>query len=465
MKYSLLFVFSWIFSSFVFASLSIEQEARLNQSLSEILVKPAPFEPLSGTADHTLFSIHGSNTIGGSLAPNLAMEYLKAKGAKNVMIRPLPTANEKLITGDLPDQGKSVNIFIAAHGSSTGFKKLVDGEAQIWAASRPVKDKEVRSAQAMANLRAPESEHVLGIDGLAIIVNPDNPVSQLSKEQVGLIYGGQINNWSQLGGPDRAITLYARDNKSGTWDSFKSMVLAKRFKLSEDAFRYESSEDLVDSVLTDPSGIGFVGLGFVKEAKLVAISDGPAQPFQPSVMTVATEDYALSRRLFLYTPGESDNQYVNEFLAFAEGIQGQRIVNAEGYISQNVEAMEVALPDELPQDYLAMVKDAKRLSINFRFKEGSAKLDNKALKDIQRLAYYMTEHPQQELVLIGFGDRRKNKERSKLLSKLRAMAVRRELSRLGIYPDEAEGYGEYNPVAAFEQSAATKNRRVEVWLR
>ncbi|EAT13151.1 OmpA family protein [Bermanella marisrubri] len=465
MKYSLLFLFSWIFSSFVFASLSVEQEARLNQSLSEILVKPAPFEALVGSSEKTLFSIQGSNTIGGSLAPNLAMEYLKAKGAKNVMIRPLPTANEKLITGDLPDQGKSVNIFIAAHGSSTGFKKLVDGQAQIWAASRPVKDKEVKAAQPLANLRAPESEHVLGIDGLAIIVNPDNPVSQLSKEQVGLIYSGQISNWSQLGGQDRAITLYARDNKSGTWDSFKSMVLAKRFTLSSDAFRYESSEDLVDSVLTDPSGIGFVGLGFVKEAKLVAISDGPAQPFQPSIMTVATEDYALSRRLFLYTPGASKNKYVNEFLAFAEGIQGQRVVNAEGYISQNVEAMDVALPDELPQDYLAMVKNAKRLSINFRFKEGSAKLDNKALKDIQRLAYYMTEHPQQELVLIGFGDRRKNKERSKLLSKLRAMAVRRELSRLGIYPDEAEGYGEYNPVAAFEQSAATKNRRVEVWLR
>ena len=153
-------------------------------------------------------------------------------------------------------------------------------------------------------------------------------------------------------------------------------------------------------------------------------------------------------------------------MSFAQGIYGQSIVRNEGFISQNVESMNASLAKDMPADYVEMVKGAKRLSVNFRFQEGSAQLDNKALKDIQRLAYYVREQmPNSKLLLIGFGDKRKNEHRSKLLSKLRAMAVKRELSRLGIYPQKTTGYGDFNPVASFEGASKVKNRRVEVWLR
>jgi phosphate transport system substrate-binding protein len=340
------------------------------------------------------------------------------------------------------------------------------GEAEIWASSRPAKDKEVQAAVLFSNLLAPESEHVLGIDGLAIVVNPKNSISQLSKEQLGRIYSGEVTNWSELGGHDQPITLFARDENSGTWDSFKNMVLGKRFQLSEQARRFESSENLVNNVLNNDGGIGFIGMAFVGKSKLLAISDGPTQAFKPTQLTVATEDYALSRRLFFYTHSEPSNSYVKEFMSYAQGIKGQAIVRSEGFISQNVESMNVGLAEDLPDDYVEMVQGAKRLSVNFRFNEGSAKLDNKALKDIQRLAYFIKEQgAQSELLLIGFGDKRKNENRSKLLSKLRAMAVRRELARLGIYPQETTGYGDFNPVASFEGSSRVKNRRVEVWLR
>ena len=454
-----------------------EAQNRWKASLDQILVKPKPLTSIKGNDSViTLFTMHGSNTIGGSLAPQMAVSYLRAKGIKNVRVQPLSIENEKVIQGDLVAQGKTIQIKIAAHGSSTGFKGLINGEAEIWASSRPVKDKEVNKVKDRMNLRSPKSEHILGIDGLAIVVNPNNPLTSLSKVQLGRIFSGEVTNWSQIGGHDQLINLYARDENSGTWDSFKNMVLGKVFSLSENASRFESSEQLVNNVVQDQGGIGFIGMAFVGKSKLLAISDGPTQAFRPSEMTVATEDYALSRRLFLYTNEDSDNEYVKEFMSFAQGISGQEIVKSEGFISQNVMSMNMALNEELPKDYLEIVDGAERLSINFRFNEGSAKLDNKAKKDIQRVVYFLKEkkklkisevdgRPSVKVMLIGFGDKRKNSHRSKLLSKLRAMAVRRELARLGVYPEVTTGYGDFNPVAGFNGKSSVKNRRVEVWVR
>lgn len=458
------------------ASIVVERQDRFNASLNQVVFKPQPLTTIAGNeAVVTLFSMHGSNTIGGSLGPQLAMSYLLAKGVNNVRIQPSLNNNESVIKGDLIRQGKTVQIKVAAHGSSTGFQRLVDSDAEIWASSRPIKDKEVKQVAGIMDLRLPKSEHILGIDGLAIIVNPSNPLTSLSTSQLKRIFSGQVKNWSEIGGENQKINLYARDENSGTWDSFKSMVLDGNNTLSAHAVRFESSEVLVERVVGDNGGIGFIGMAFVGESKLLAISDGTAQAFKPNELTVATEDYALSRRLFLYKKPNGNNPFVEEFMAYSQSIKGQDIVRNEGFISQNIVSMDMNLNSDLPQDYLALVNGAKRLSINFRFNEGSAKLDNKAKKDIQRLAYYLrsTQNPQLEdfdnhlieIMLIGFGDKRKSSDRSKLLSKLRAMAVRRELAKLGIHSDVTTGYGDFNPVAGFNGHTSIKNRRVEVWVK
>jgi len=448
-------------------AVKVEQETRLSETLAEIMAQPTAIESLSSNDSIvTLFTIHGSNTVGEKLAPALVEAYLKAKGISNIRVQPLETENEKVVKGDFVSEGKTVQVKIAAHGSSTGYKSLVNGEADIWASSRPAKSKEVTSAAEFADLTSSDAEHILGIDGLAIVVNPGNSIDRLSKAQLGRIFAGEISNWQEVGGADQPIRLFARDENSGTWDSFKNMVLGKQYALSTDALRFESSDQLVNNVVREAGGIGFIGMAFVANSKLIAISDGPAQAFKPSDMTVATEDYALSRRLFFYTDDQPKNKYVDDFMAFAQGINGQKIVKKEGFVSQNVMAMNMALPKDLPLDYLDMVRGAERLSINFRFQEGSAKLDNKALKDIQRLAYFLKKEAKgKRVMLIGFGDKRKNDQRSKLLSKLRAMAVRRELARLGIHPEATTGYGDFNPVASFEGASRVKNRRVEVWVR
>lgn len=427
------------------------------------MAAPEPFgsEPV---AQGRLFSIQGSNTIGAELAPNLVKNYLEAKGAEKVTVS-VSGENETLISGVVPATGQTVSVAVAAHGSGTGFKGLLAHTADIAAASRPAKDKEVAALTDMADLHSPTCEHIIGIDGLAIIVNHSNPLNDLSVQEIAGIFSGEYQDWSELGGPAGPIHVYARDDKSGTWDSFKSMVLGEDKPLTASAERFESNADLSDTVSRDSQGIGFVGLSFVRSAKLLSVSDGTAKSLLPNKLTVATEDYALSRRLFMYTDDQPSSPLVSEFINFVLDDAGQKIVADTGFISQELKAVTPEFYEELPQDFRDITNNAKRLTINFRFQEGSAKLDNKALKDLERLVAYLSEH-KADLVLVGFGDPKKTEKRSQLLSKLRAMAVRRELVRYGIYPAESVGYGDNLPVASVNgQEGRNKNRRVEVWVR
>ena len=415
---------------------------------------------------HTL-TIHGSNTIGAKLAPALISGYLQSLGAKNIRQQE-SGENESQITATFaPDAGNNANkavINIAAHGSGTGFKGLKSGTADIAAASRPAKQKEVDSLSQMTELNSLGSEHIVGIDGLAIIIHPKNPINQLDVEQIAAIFSGQITNWSELGGAFGEINLYARDNKSGTWDSFKRMVLGKR-PLDSRALRFESNDQLSDKVSNDRQGIGFVGLPSVRDSKLIGVSDGDGKALTPNQLTISTEDYALSRRLYFYTDDDPKNEHVKPFIQYLQSKEGQKIVADNGFISQNIEVVKPTNFSSLPSGFQKIAGDGQRLTVNFRFKKGSAKLDNRAMRDIQRLVDFSNNNPDKKIVLIGFGDPKKSQERSLLLSKLRAMAVRRELVRLGVYPKYNYGYGEELPVASNEREAGrVKNRRVEVWL-
>lgn len=411
-----------------------------------------------------LFTIHGSNTIGAKLAPELVKAFLLSKGASDVKVISSGT-NESRIEAQMGRPQQVVSVAIAAHGSGTGFKGLASGIADIAAASRPAKLKEVKALADFADLTDKRSEHIIGIDGLAIIIHSKNPIQQLSVQQLGQIFSGEINDWSQLGGRIGQINLYSRDDQSGTWDSFKRMVLGKQFSLAAGAKRFEANDELSDEVSKDINGIGFVGLPSVRRAKLISVSDGFGKALTPNTLSIATEDYALSRRLYFYTDDEPENPYVKEFITFVEGMSGQSIVASNGFIGQQVAAVEPLAYSDLPKDFQQMTPSGQRLTVNFRFKEGSARLDNRALRDIERLVQFIASHPDQKLTLIGFGDQKKSPQRAQLLSKLRAMAVRRELVKQGVYPKNSYGYGEQLPVASNEREAGRyRNRRVEVWL-
>ncbi|NVZ53921.1 substrate-binding domain-containing protein [Pseudomonas sp. B6002] len=423
--------------------------------------------PLSAPDQGPALRVQGSNTIGAALGPALVKGLMEHQGLQGVHSEPADGANEQRVVGKTR-AGKTVTIEVAAHGSSTGFSALKKATADLAASSRPIKDAELVDLEALGDLKSPEAEQVIAIDGLAIILNPQNPLNTLNTEQLAQIFNGEISTWEALGGVGGAIHLYARDDQSGTYDTFKDLVLRLRGKpLAPSAKRFESSEQLSDAVSQDPQGIGFIGLPYVRQAKAVAIVDGDSQPMLPLNSLIATEDYPLSRRLFFYLPPSSHNPWAKALVNFAQSSKGQAIVAANGFIAQQVQAMGVEPRASMPAEYQAIAREAQRLSVNFRFEEGSASLDNKARQDLQRVVAYLKTHGKldKQVTLVGFGDAKNDPQRAALLSKLRGMAVRRELVKNGVVLRDIQGFGAQMPVAAnTADEGRIKNRRVEVWV-
>ena len=411
--------------------------------------------------------IQGSNTIGANLGPALVKAMLAQQGLHDIHSVPASPPNEHSIVGT-DASGQQVRVDVAAHGSGTGFAALKAGKADLIASSRPIKDRELVELEALGDLKSPDAEQIIAIDGLAIILHPGNPLNQLNTEQLAQIFSGQISTWEALGGITGPIHLYARDEQSGTWEIFKELVLSRTGNpLSHNAQRFESSEQLSDAVSNDPQGIGFIGLPYIRAAKPVAIVDGLSQPMLPLNSLIASEDYPLSRRLYFYLPPATSNPWARALISFTQSAQGQSIVAQNGFVAQSVQATSVTPGAHMPRDYQTLTTQAQRLSVNFRFEEGSASLDNKARQDLLRVADYLKANGKldRQVTLVGFGDAKDDPERAQLLSKLRAMAVRRELVKSGVVLREIRGYGAQMPVAAnTEDEGRIKNRRVEVWV-
>lgn len=411
--------------------------------------------------------IQGSNTIGAKLGPELVKGLFEAQGLYDIHSENGARENEQRVLARQTD-GRLVIVEVAAHGSGTGFTSLKDGSADLAASSRQIKDGEAATLATLGDMHSPQSEQVIAIDGLAIIVHPSNPVAALSVEQVAQLFSGEIDNWAALGGKPGKVRAYARDDNSGTYDTFKELVLSPGGRtLTANAQRFESSTQLSDSVSSDPNGIGFIGLPYIRQTKAVAVAAGDSQPMPPSTTLIATEDYPLARRLFLYNDPQLTNPWARALIDFAHSPRGQAIVDSSGFIAQTVQAIQVAADAQMPAEYQQLAQQAQRLSVNFRFQEGSATLDNKAHRDLQRVLDYLKQHDklQQKVVLVGFGDPKSDPERAELLSKLRAMAVRRELARQGVLFREITGMGSELPVAANDQdNGRIRNRRVEIWV-
>ncbi|MFJ4374474.1 substrate-binding domain-containing protein [Pseudomonas japonica] len=406
--------------------------------------------------------IQGSNTIGATLAPALVRGLLQSRGISEIHSEPGAQANEVRI------RGGDIQVDIAAHGSSTGFVALKAGNAELAAASRPIKDSEATDLQALGNLTSADAEQVIALDAVAVLVHPDNPLPQLTTEQLARIFSGQIATWEELGVGGGPIQLYARDDRSGTWETFKALVLdPHRQSLASSTRRFESGEELAEAVRHDRHAIGFSSLSTVHGARVLAVADGASRALLPSPEQVASEDYPLSRRLYFYLPPAQGNPLARALLDFTQSPRGQAIVASNGFIDQRVRTLSAPPQADMPPSYRRLSGEAQRLSVNFRFQEGSATLDNKARRDVQRLVDYLKQNRKLErkVVLVGFGDAKDDARRAFLLSRLRAMAVRRELLRQGVTLREVMGLGAELPVAAnTDTQGRIRNRRVEAWV-
>ena len=228
-----------------------------------------------------------------------------------------------------------VAIAVTGGGSGTGIASLINGTVDIANASRAMKEDEIEAAR--ANGIEPV-EFVVAIDALAIIVHPDNPVSQLTIDQLSDIYTGRITNWQEVGGRDEFIVLLSRETNSGTHVYFLEEVVRKGEE-SDDIFAPQtllmpSSVGITSELRRNPRTIGYDGLGYVDPAheKVVAVAHDDNSPYvYPTIETATTGEYPLARNLYMYTAGEPTNA-IAEYLAWILSDTGQEIVAQLGFV-------------------------------------------------------------------------------------------------------------------------------------
>jgi phosphate transport system substrate-binding protein len=231
-----------------------------------------------------------------------------------------------------------VSVEVSGGGSGVGVAALLNGTAELANSSRKLEPEEVAKAKAAGH---DPKEFLVGFDGLAIYVHKDNPITEITMEELSEIYkeGGKINTWSQLGvktipgskGDD--IIRVSRQNNSGTYHYFRETVVGKKNDFKPGSMDMNGSKDVVELVSKTPGAIGYSGLGYATGAvKVVKVAKAKGEPaVVPSNATVLDKTYPIARPMFMYTPGEPP-PHVKKYLDWIHGPAGQKIVETTGYV-------------------------------------------------------------------------------------------------------------------------------------
>lgn len=255
--------------------------------------------------------------------------YIENKGSDTIVNLALAWAEK------YQAEHTDVRISVTGGGSGTGIASLINKTVDIANASRQIKAEETE--QAKSNGVEPV-EHIIARDAIAVIVNPENPVSELTLKQISDIYSGKIVNWSEVGGEDRPIVRLSRETNSGTHVYFLETVLRLGNKddktlFSTDTLLLPSSEGIIAEIRQNPNAVGYDGLGYVpKDLKTISIAETNGGAFVlPSIATVNDKTYPIARDLYMYTNGEPTG-IVKEYLDWILSAEAQQIVADLGFV-------------------------------------------------------------------------------------------------------------------------------------
>jgi phosphate transport system substrate-binding protein len=222
-----------------------------------------------------------------------------------------------------------VKIQVTGGGSGVGFAALQNRATDIADASRQIKPKEKEAC--IKSFGKLPREYKVAIDGLSVYVNNDNSLKELTLGQLKDIFTGKVTNWKDIGGKDAPITLYSRENSSGTYDFFKEHVLEGQ-DFDARAQTMQGTAALLQAVGKDPNGIGYGGAAYGAGARTLAIKKDPASPaVTPSEQTVLNQTYPIWRYLYNYVNPALDTNEIHDYLSWIRTDEGQKIVKEIGY--------------------------------------------------------------------------------------------------------------------------------------
>lgn len=228
-----------------------------------------------------------------------------------------------------------INVAVTGGGSGTGIAALISGTADIAECSRTMKEKEI--AKAKENGIDPY-EIKVALDGLAVVVHPDNPVSKLTIGELADIFTRKITNWKELGGKNLPILILSREVNSGTHVYFKEHVLRKGNEKGPEEFSpmallMPSSQAIADETAQNSNAIGYYGMGYISaKQKAVSVAKDKNSPYiEPTVENVKNGSYPISRPLLIYTKGKPEGK-IKSFIDFVLSVEGQEIVKKVDFV-------------------------------------------------------------------------------------------------------------------------------------
>lgn len=222
----------------------------------------------------------------------------------------------KAVNGAFMDKNKGVTVNLNLTGSGTGIQEASEGKCDIGNSSRKLKDDEAEKLDAT----------VIGLDGIALVVNPTNKLDDITIEDLAKVYSGEITNWKDLGGDDKAIVVIGREDGSGTRDGFESIVMGD--KQPQYAQELESTGSVINAVATTDGAIGYASLANVDET-VKALKIGGVEATEENVKSGA---YEVQRPFICATLKGSDNKLVKAYLDFILSEEGQALVLAQGAV-------------------------------------------------------------------------------------------------------------------------------------
>jgi phosphate transport system substrate-binding protein len=232
----------------------------------------------------------------------------------------------------------TVSVAVTGGGSGTGIAALLSNTCDIAELSRELKPEEIT----MAREKGFEPRQVtVALDGLAVVVHPDNPIHQLTLEQLEAVFSGAMTNWRQVGGADLPIVVLSREVNSGTHVYFKEHVLRRGQKESQvefaaNALMLSSSQAIADEVAQNPGAIGYYGMGYITpREKALAIARDAVSPYvDPTIANVVNNTYPISRPLLMVTRGEPKG-LAARFVDYVLSAAGQKIVAKIDFVPVN----------------------------------------------------------------------------------------------------------------------------------
>ncbi len=434
----------------------------LPQSKSKDSTSPVaavPDAPKTGKANKAtaILTFSGSGTLGANLVPKMAQQFMTNElNGQNVQIQKLSEHTTEII-GTIG--GNAQKIVINAGGSAQGTNDVLSKKADI-----------AMLSSILEGVSSDLNTTVVALDGIAVVVNNANPVKELKKQQIKDIFTGKITDWSQVGGTKGVIKCQSRDNKSGTFEAFNVMVLDKNAMVAGVGL-HENSGTLIKAIESDPMAIGFTSFSELGSTRALGIGENGASVKYPSVFTVKSEDYSLSRRLYLLNPKVGANSIAQQFISYAQAdTKGQKVVAETGFV--NMDLRNAAQQSDVktvgaPPQYIAATTGASRLPTTLHFQTASSNPDERAMADLERVKKLISE-PQnraKRLILIGFTDNQGDPKANLALSVQRAQSIQSEFAKAGITATST-GFGPALPIADNALPAGKdKNRRVEVWMK